>query len=34
MEKLEKLSVETDLSEQEDAEEWDGQIWYNAMLTE
>lgn len=34
MEKLEKLSVETDLSEQEDAEEWNGQIWYNAMLTE
>lgn len=34
MGKLEKLSVETDLSEQEEAREWKGKLWYNAMLTE
>ena len=34
MEKLGKLSLETDLSEQEEAEKWNGKIWYNAMLTE
>lgn len=34
MEKLEKLSIETDVSEQEEADEWDGKLWYNAMLTE
>ena len=34
MEKLEKLSLEVDVSEQEEAEEWDGKLWYNAMLTE
>ena len=34
MEKLEQLSITVDLSEQEEAEEWKGQIWYNAMLTE
>ncbi len=34
MEKIENLSLEVDVSEQEEAEEWDGEIWYNAMLTE
>ena len=34
MKKIRKLSPEVDLSEQEEAEEWDGEIWYNAMLTE
>lgn len=34
MKKLEALPIETDLSEQEEAEEWDGKLWYNAMLTE
>ncbi|MDE5591085.1 MAG: STM4015 family protein [Acetatifactor sp.] len=34
MEKIENLSLEADVSEQEEAEEWDGKIWYNAMLTE
>ncbi len=34
MGKLEGLSMETDLTEQEEAEKWNGKIWYNAMLTE
>ena len=34
VEKLEKLSVEVDVSEQEEADEWNGKLWYNAMLTE
>lgn len=34
MEKIGKLSLETDVSEQEEADEWDGELWYNAMLTE
>jgi len=34
MEKIEKLSLETDVSEQEEADEWNGKLWYNAMLTE
>ena len=34
MEKIGKLSLEVDVSEQEEAEEWNGKIWYNAMLTE
>ena len=34
MHKIRKLSPEVDVSEQEEAEEWDGEIWYNAMLTE
>ena len=34
MKKIENLSLEADVSEQEKAEEWNGKIWYNAMLTE
>ncbi len=34
MDKIEKLSLEVDVSEQEEADEWDGELWYNAMLTE
>lgn len=34
MKKLEKLPIDTDLSEQEEADEWDGELWYNPMLTE
>lgn len=34
MEKIEKLPMETDVSEQEEADEWNGKLWYNAMLTE
>ncbi len=34
MEGIEKLPMEVDVSEQEDAEEWNGKIWYNALLTE
>ena len=34
MEKLENLSLDVDVSEQEEADEWDGKLWYNAMLTE
>ncbi|MCM1213068.1 MAG: STM4015 family protein [Lachnospiraceae bacterium] len=34
MGKLEKLSMEVDVSEQEEAEKWNGKIWYSAMLTE
>ena len=34
MEKIGKLSLEVDVSEQEEAEEWNGKLWYNAMLTE
>lgn len=34
MKKLEALPIETDLSEQEEADEWDGKLWYNPMLTE
>lgn len=34
MEKLGKLSVEIDVSEQEEADRWNGKIWYTAMLTE
>lgn len=34
LEKLEKLNVEIDLSDNNVAEEWNGELWYNAMLTE
>ena len=34
MEKIKNLSLEADVSEQEEAEKWNGKIWYNAMLTE
>lgn len=34
MGKLQGLPVEVDVSEQEQADEWDGKLWYNAMLTE
>ncbi len=34
MEKIGNLSLEADVSEQEKAEEWNGELWYNAMLTE
>lgn len=34
MEKLEELPISVDVSEQEEADEWDGKLWYNAMLTE
>ena len=34
MGKLEQLAIAVDLSEQEEADEWDGKLWYNAMLTE
>lgn len=34
MGKLEKLPIEVDVSEQEEASEWRGELWYNAMLTE
>lgn len=34
MQKLEKLSLEIDMNEQEEADKWDGKLWYNAMLTE
>lgn len=34
MGKLRKLPIETDLSVQEKATEWKGELWYNAMLTE
>ncbi|MDE7253145.1 MAG: STM4015 family protein [Acetatifactor sp.] len=34
MEKIGNLSIEVDVSEQEEADEWDGELWYNAMLTE
>ena len=34
MEKLENLPLAVDVSEQEEADEWDGKLWYNAMLTE
>ena len=34
MEKIGRLSLEVDVSEQEEAEEWNGKLWYNAMLTE
>lgn len=34
MEKIGNLSIEVDVSEQEEAEEWNGELWYNAMLTE
>ncbi len=34
MEKLGKLSLDVDMSEQEKPDEWDGKLWYNAMLTE
>ncbi|MCM1064982.1 MAG: STM4015 family protein [Eubacterium sp.] len=34
MGKVEKLSMEVDVSEQEEAERWNGKIWYSAMLTE
>ncbi|MDO4295308.1 MAG: STM4015 family protein [bacterium] len=32
--KLEALSLEVDVSEQQEAEEWNGELWMNAMLTE
>lgn len=34
MEKLKALPVTVDVSEQEKAESWKGELWYNAMLTE
>lgn len=34
MKKLEGLNIAVDVSEQEEADEWDGKLWYNAMLTE
>ena len=34
MGKLEQLAIAVDLSEQEEADEWDGKLWYTAMLTE
>ena len=34
MKKLEELSIAVDVSEQEEAEAWNGELWYNAMLTE
>ena len=34
MEKLENLPLAVDVSEQEEADKWDGKLWYNAMLTE
>lgn len=34
MKKLKELPIVIDLSEQEVAETWDGEIWMNAMLTE
>lgn len=34
MGKLEQLPLEVDVSEQEEADNWNGQLWYNAMLTE
>lgn len=34
MEKLQSLPIAVDLSEQEEADEWNGELWYNAMLTE
>lgn len=34
MKKLKQLPIVIDLSEQEDVEVWDGEIWMNAMLTE
>ncbi|SOY29792.1 hypothetical protein AMURIS_02513 [Acetatifactor muris] len=34
MDQLEKLPIAVDVSEQEEAEEWGGKVWYNAMLTE
>ena len=34
MEKIGNLSLEADVSGQEEAEKWNGKIWYNAMLTE
>ena len=32
--RLKNLPVDIDLSEQEEAEEWHGEIYMNAMLTE
>lgn len=34
MKKLEDLPLAVDVSEQEEADEWNGKLWYNAMLTE
>lgn len=34
MGKLEALPIAVDVSEQEKAESWNGELWYNAMLTE
>lgn len=34
MEKLQKLPIAVDVSEQEEADKWNGKLWYNAMLTE
>ena len=34
MEKLENLPIAVDVSEQNEAEEYHGEIWMNAMLTE
>ncbi len=31
---LKNLPLEVDVSEQEQADEWNGKLWYNAMLTE
>ena len=27
-------AVEMDLSDSQEADEWDGELWYNAMVTE
>ena len=34
MRQLEELPIAVDASEQEKAESWNGELWYNAMLTE
>ena len=31
MEKLENLPLAVDVSEQEEADKWDGKLWYNAI---
>lgn len=34
MNRLANLPLDVDVSEQEEAERWNGKVWYNAMLTE
>ena len=34
MKRIEALPIETDVSEQEKAERWKGELWLTAMLTE